>query len=456
MQKIFELINWSIKQIDEKNDWMPFCELVCNYIPHEKQLEYLTNSTFKENALHPGNGWGKTDVTAIKHLKFILKHFLDGPAYRTLNIAITLEQAQLVQERIVKVVTNSPVLSENNWLIKNNKCVTGLPIPKIKFCNESQVEFKSTKKKAESVEGKEYGYISADEIALEPHLEFIQDKILLPRLRAWEDSQMDFSATPKGQNAYFRVVEDIKRKGGHVQGGTSYDNPHIDHKLLDYTTTNWSQQKIDQTIMGKFLDTADMPFASRVPILFDNNLELEEVEKGSKYIEAWDLARGRKGENADQTVGLRAKKLPKFFQIVSRRAFQLPWTDKERENINNELGENKEKSSTEREIRNWQYESDAEVRLDSTGLGDTLYGMLQDIAEGIDFRGGRKDDMIEHAQAVIDNGKIKCPYIPELVDEMTTYQREDKNLSTDNVMVFIILCSFIEIEEENHFGTVDG
>lgn len=456
MQKIFELINWSIKQIDEKNDWMPFCELVCNYSPHEKQLEYLTNSTFKENALHPGNGWGKTDVTAIKHLYFILKHFLDGPTYRTLNIAITLEQAQLVQERIVKVVSNSPVLREKNWLIKNNKCITGLPIPKIKFSNEAQVEFKSTKKKAESVEGKEYGYISADEIALEPHIEFIQDKILLPRLRAWKDSQMDFSATPKGQNAYFRVCEDIRRKGGYVQGGSSYDNPHIDHELLNYQIKNWSQQKIDQTIYGKFLDTADMPFASRVPILFDNDLELQEVEKGHKYVEAWDLARGRKGENADQTVGFRLDLSLDVPQIVQRRAFQLPWTDKERENINNELGEEKEKSSTEREIRNWHYESDSDVLIDSTGIGDTLYGILQDIAEGVDFRGGRKDEMIEHAQAVIDCGKIKCPYIPELADEMTTYQRDDKNLSTDNVMAFIILCSAIEIEENWNIGTVDG
>lgn len=453
MQKIFEIIAFSLKKIDEEKNWLPFCELVCNYIPHPKQLQWLAQSAYKENALHPGNGWGKTDVTAIKHLRYVLKHFRDSEKYRTLNIAITLEQAQLVQERIVAIVKNSPLMRD--WLIPTNHGVVGMPLPAIRYCNGAKTHFRSTKKKAESVEGKEYGYISADEIALELYLEFIRDKILLPRLRRWTDSQMDFSATPKGQNAYSRVVNDIRRKGGYVQGGSSYDNPHIDHALLDYQRSTWSAQKVAQIIEGKFIDTADMMFASRVEKLFDTSLSYMDVEKGHSYIEGWDLARGRKGEQSDQTVGYRVDMSLETPQIVKRWGFQLPWTEKERENITADSTPNIAHSSIEREIRQANYESNSRVLIDSTGVGDTLYGIVQDIAEGVDFRGGRKDALLDHLQAVIDAGKITAPYIPELADQMTTYQRADKNLDTDDLMALAIACSAIPLDT-NKYGTIDG
>ena len=301
----------------------------------------------------------------------------------------------------------------------------------------------------------EFGYISPDEIALEMHLEFIRDKILLPRLRRWKDSQMDFSATPKGLNAYYRVNEDIKRRGGYVRGGNSYENPHIDHSLLDYQQKTWSQAKIDQIIFGKFIDTAEMMFASRVEKLFDSDYRFEEVVTGHKYIEGWDLARGRKGSLSDQTVGFRINTTVLPHHIVKRWGFQIPWTEAERDNINAKEKKEIEKSSLEREIRNAHYDSQADVYLDSTGLGDTLWGMLMDIAAPVDFRGGRKDRLLDHLQAVIDAGLIKAPFIPELADEMTIYQRDDRLLDTDNLMALAIACYPIEIIKST-VKTIDG
>lgn len=450
MSKIIELIVFCLAKIQRENDWRAFDELVLHSKSHEAQYRFLENAVYKENALHPGNGWGKTEVIAKKHLRFVLSH-LDDPQYRTLNAAITMDQAEMVQERIVRYVRESPVLS--SFLIPSDGIVR-FPIPRIRYASGAITEFRTTKKKGESIEGHEYGYISVDEIALEQHLEFVRDKILLPRLRKYKDSQLDFFATPKGRNAYYRVVLEIQRKG-YVQGGSSFENPWIDHDLLRYQISTWSEAKRDQTIYGKFIDTAEMMFSSRVPILFDENLSLEEVEPGRKYIEAWDLARGRKGEQSDQTVGYRIDITEKPARIVKRWAFQLPWTEKERENINAEAGMVKEHSSIEREIRQAHYESDARVLLDSTGVGDTLYGMVQDIAEPVDFRGGNKDRILDHLQAVIDAGLLKAPYIPELADEMTVYQRDDKNLDTDNVMSLAIGASAIEIIDRQ-YGTVEG
>jgi hypothetical protein len=451
--QIFDIIAFALKSIQTKNDWKPFDELVLCHSSHPDQYHWLENSNKRENVLHPGNGWGKTDVIAKKHIRYILQHFLDGHKYKTLNVAITSEQSELVQERMVDFIKSSPIL--NHWLLDTAKIVK-YPYPRLTYCNGASTEFKTTKRKGESIEGKEYGYISADEIALEMHLEFIRDKILLPRIRRWKDSQLDFTATPKGLNAYYRVTTDIERKGGHVQGGTSYANPHIDHTLLDYQCSSWSKAKIDQIIKGMFIDTAEMMFASRIERLVDTELVLTDgIDRGALYLEGWDLARGRKGSISDQTVGFRIQTNIKPFIITKRWGFQLPWTEKGRENINADERLKHEHSSIEREIRTAQYESQAKVYLDSTGVGDTLWEMLMDIARPVDFRGGNKDIILDHLQAVIDCGLLKSPYIPELIDEMTTYQRNDTNLETDNIMALAVACSTIQVNKRD-FGTIAG
>ena len=449
-----DIIAFALKLIDQDNNWRAFDELVLNHNCHEDQLNWLSGSVKRENVLHPGNGWGKTDVIAKKHLRFILKHILDGDKYRTLNVAITSEQSELVLDRMVSFIKESPLLS--SWLIDRNSVVK-FPYPKIKYTTGQITEFKTTKRKGESIEGKEYGYISADEIALEQHLEFIRDKILLPRIRKWTDSQLDFTATPKGMNAYYRVMKDIQRKGGYVQGGSSYDNPHIDHTLMDYQKTTWSKAKVDQIIEGKFIDTAEMMFASRIEKMFSDDIYLQEgIDKGNKYITGWDLARGRKGSISDQTVGFRIDVTRKPYIIVKRWGFQLPWTETGRRNINAREHKEVEQSSIEREIRNAHYEDNGQAYLDSTGVGDTLWEMVLDIAKPIDFRGGNKDRILDHLQAVIDAGLLKSPFIPELADQMTVYQRADSNLDTDDIMALAVACQGIVIPITSKLGTVEG
>jgi hypothetical protein len=453
---IWTIILFCLQAIDENRDWHAFDRLVLGLPPdkvsHPAQYEFLAGSIFRENGLHPGNGWGKTSVIAKKHIYFILKHFADAGAYKTLNVAITQDQSELVQDEIAKLVSQSPLLSHIGLIPSNG--IVKFPHARIRYANGAMTEFKTTKKKGESIEGKQYGYISADEIALEVYMEFIREKILLPRLRAWKDSQIDYSATPKGFTAFYRILEDIKRQGFFVRGGSSYENPHIDHTLLDYFKSSWSENKFKQAILGEFIDTAEMMFASRVPVLFQNDLTLEEVQPGRRYIEGWDLARGRK-KSADQTVGFRIDITELPYRIVRVWAFQLPWTEKERENINTEVGYQQENSSIEREIRMAHAASGSEVFLDSTGVGDTLFGMLQDIARPVDFRGGKKDEILDHLQAVIDSGMLRSPYIIELGEEMTMYQRQDQHLPTDYIMALAVACSALEVITTQELSFID-
>lgn len=66
LEKIFSHIQTAISLIDFKNDWRYFDEIVLGISPDKPtppaQMEFLEKSTFRENGLHAGNGWGKTSV----------------------------------------------------------------------------------------------------------------------------------------------------------------------------------------------------------------------------------------------------------------------------------------------------------------------------------------------------------------------------------------------------------
>lgn len=428
-----EIILASIKQIQVNHDWRMFDDLVLNNPDnrHIAQYKYLADSlTVKESVLHAGNGWGKTDIFAKKHIYKILSHLGDRKAYQTCQTALTLDQAIETQERIEEIVSKSPML--DGWFI--TKAVKH-PLPEIRYFNQAKTIFRTTKNKAQAIEGKQFGYIGADEVAMEPHLEFIREKVFLPRIRRWRDSQVEYAATPKGKNAYFRVSQAVKRAGGCVCGGSSYDNPYIDHKLLDYITENWNDLKKKQIIEGQFIDNSLMPFAGRLDKLFNRDLELTEaIQKNHTYFEAWDLARGRTSEN-DMTFGYRIDSTQKPYLITQKWSFQLPWTEQGRQLLMDKGY--KFDSSIEAKIRQKQKVHGGRGFVDSTGIGDTLSEMVQDIMQGVDFR-GKKDKLIEHAQACIDQEAIKSPYIPELADQMSTYMIDDKDLDTDAIMAFVI------------------
>ncbi len=445
-RQVVQLIQSALDKIERDNDWMMFdeCVLGIEENRHEKQLEFLRRSISRENVCHAGNGFGKTDIPVKKHIRFLLKHIIEGTKYKTCHTALTLDQASEFVDRFESIVTASPVLRD--WFL--DRIGSRGQKPTIKIYNGLKIEVRTLKNKAQAIEGKEYGYISADEVAMETHLEFIREKVFLPRLRKWEDSQLDFFATPKGMNAYYRVVNAIKRSGGYVVAGSPYDNPYIDHSIWKHLEKQWPKQKVDQVIYGQFVDNAKLLFASRVEKVFDSALDLEDtMRNGFEYFDAWDLARGKNVNEDDLTVGLRFVKTKKGkYRIVKHWAYQLPWTKKSRESLAKK-GERFD-SSLEEEIRRAWNDHKQWVLLDKTGIGDPLFEVLSDIAGGVDFR-GNKEKLIEHAQLVIDYGLVESPLIPKLVDQMTVYTLdEDKKLDTDYLMAFIIGCSNIQIPSQ--------
>jgi hypothetical protein len=116
--------------------------------PHKGQVKWLHNSIKPENALHTGNRWGKSLVQAIKILhRCIFKirntKYHQTSKYEAINASITLDQAKIIFENVIRLVKGSPNLEEIITEIKFT------PFPHIVFCNGAIFWARSTQRRGE-------------------------------------------------------------------------------------------------------------------------------------------------------------------------------------------------------------------------------------------------------------------------------------------------------------------
>jgi hypothetical protein len=79
------------------------------------------------------------------------------------------------------------------------------------------------------------------------------------------------------------------------------------------------------------------------------------------------------------------------------------------------------------------------TKFDATGIGDVvrddLIALFPDMrAEGVNFAGGRKDEMLTHLQTALSLREVTWPHILPFFNEHAYYERDDKKLKTDCVM----------------------
>jgi hypothetical protein len=447
---------------------------------HPGQIEWLKNTCASEydemkniavwksryNLLHAGNRFGKGDVQAVKFLWLHFRWWRFGQSEDSMsvNTGLTVEQALVVFEKVIKLAENSDKFVGLFFDPKND--VVYSPQPEIRFSSGSVMRARSYKDKGKRLEGDAYRYINVDECALEQYLLQLHEDIFPQRIGDYEDGQVDYIAAPKGHTAFWKLKNLLERRGFYTQEGalvtgadfekktySSIVNPYISKNYLDEAFRNWSQDKIRQSVLGQFVDSSTMMFASRTAKLFDDDFVLEEPKQGHSYIDAWDLARGRKTQANDKTVGFTIDITTKPWHIVAVESVQLPWTEQSRENVN-ERENASFKNSIEGRIRRRQSIYGSKVYLDSTGVGDTLWEILSDIAEPVDFRGGNKLRLLEKLQAVIDLDWLKSPYIGELDDQMSGYELRDTNLETDYLMALAVFCEWVELEEKENVEAV--
>ncbi|MDH4222586.1 MAG: hypothetical protein OEV55_03495 [candidate division Zixibacteria bacterium] len=383
--------------------------------PHPGQASWLSNSIKPENALHTGNRWGKSLCQAIKimhHCIFKIRKTKYNTAgkYTAVNVSITLDQARIILDKATGLLKGKRILEPLVTDIKQT------PFPHIIFSNTAVFWARSSQRRGEYLLGHDYDYCNFDEVAFEPHPEYVVNNVIMMRL-CDRGGILDYTSTPRGKNWFYRKCLELKShpEYGYVQSGDTRENPYISTEYMQRKLKTLSQSKIEQNIIGNFIDDPDQVIEEKY-ISQSTSLSggLSLPRENHQYSTGWDLARKRA-----YTVGITLDVTSKPYQLVCIERFQRDWKE------------------TFEAIRRRKKEFGGEVLIDSTGLGDVVVEELKDInARGFNFgeKGGKaRSELIANLQKEHALGNIAYPYIelPEEDGSLWSLQDELRNFTWD-------------------------
>lgn len=372
-----------------------FAREILEITPHSGQKEWLLNSTKPENALHTGNRWGKSLVQAVKILHRALfkirKLKYDSGTYQICNASITQDQANIIFYKVLNLVKKNKALES---LVKE---VSFSPYPHMEFGNGSVFWSRSTFNHAEHLLGHDFDYINFDEVAFEPFPEYVVEQVMMMRL-ADREGMLDYISTPKGKNWFYRKCQELKKhpKYGYVQTGDTTENPYVSFEYLARKMKTFSQIKINQNIYGKFVENQNQIIKeSDLTLALSQATGLAVPQAGKIYCHGWDL-----GRKESFTVGITLDISKKPYQLVAFERYQKDWKE------------------VYDSIRRRKKEYGGRVLLDSTGLGDVVLSQLSDIkAEGFNFAGHKKAELLANLEKVFALGEIGSPYVEQISEE---------------------------------------
>lgn len=443
-----------------RGDPVGFVRNVLEVEPHPGQSRWLQGSTSTENALVTGNRWGKSYIAAAKRIYKCayrigwdreMRALMDArrQPYRSCNISITADQSQLVWFKAFGLLQSRKA----SWLVRKVKMT---PFPTIEFQNGAVLEARSTARDGVYLLGHDYDDVNWDEAAYEKKFAYVRDNVVRMRLidRA---GGLDYTTTGNGRNEfgqYFLTGLPGARKDKRLysQTGTTYENPFIDQERLKETAAKLSERSRAQNVEGAIVDaggdfftTTDLDAIVDADLndvcytLFDDEDQPAYVElrfpqgrehdqpwrlkyPSHRYVHGWDLA-----DKRDWCVGT-------TFDVSTS-----PKTLVEFERFNK-----KGWAFVYSRIRERHRRYNGSTYVDTTGLGDVVVENLSDIgASGINFAGGRKDELLTNLQTAVQLREIRWPMIKPLYDEFAFYQRDDENLIQDCVMSCAVAAWFM-------------
>jgi hypothetical protein len=486
-----ELLNLETKDLNKQihNDPAKFSEIVLGIIPHPGQMKWLWFSNHRLNILRPGNRFGKTLITAIKHIwQCMCKPKLDGKVltydewlrveYNTLNFGPTYELGRgalmlardIVQGNILLPdgSTNKSMLKD--WAISDDRSEANV-MPYLEFKTGAKIFGRSMNEMGVAFKMRKLAYISGDECADVPNLWTFTNNTLLMRVVDMNGS-IDFVGTPQPEGFDYMTMielaeEDMKRPDWktngsyYVQRGSIYENTFLPRYAIEEIEKIADPMMREQIIRGEYVEIGDKYFGyERVQHAVDKNLILVDYpEPNHKYVTAFDIA-GGESQWSDYTVILTIDYTNEPFQIVNFKRFKggdisLPGQYKLVEEIKNTF------NST--------------LILDSSSLGGKnamafLSHLNPVMCEFGNTRGGSfKGEMLATLKIAFDGGQsekfrrmrekvdgewkdtnpnwglLRLPDIPALVNELQNYKLDDNKIRQDTVMALAMAVHWIEL-----------
>ncbi len=406
-----------------------FAKEVLGVTLHQGQIKWLNNSYTKENMLVTGNRWGKSFVSAIKILYRAFFRIRDikfdlRKKYRVVTASITQDQANIIFQLVVSLARESKILEPLLLTI------TKTPFPKLVLSNGATIEARSTQNRGEYLLGNDYDYFVFDEVAFESVPEYVVEEVIQMRL-ADREGMLDLISTPNGKNWFYRRMLEIsqKKRKGYYQSGDSRENHFISALALDERVKAFTERRVQQNIMGQFVDSGgEIIRGVHVDSALNNYAEKVEefnAEKEPFYISGWDLARKKTA-----TVGITVKVKDGTALVVSVERFKMfDWKD------------------IIQKIKVRQQKYPGRLFVDATGLGDVVVEQLRDYnPTPVIFTESVKAELLTNVEFFHEQNKIwyqrwELPdgdgKIWAFEDEMRE-ARWDKNNECDSLMALAL------------------
>ncbi|HOP06033.1 MAG TPA: terminase family protein [candidate division Zixibacteria bacterium] len=385
--------------------------------PHPGQERWLSESNRRENLLVTGNRWGKSFVSALKVIHHAIYRprplrFDNNARYRIVTASITQDQAAIIFNQVVRFVRQTDWLSE---------LVTGhgqTPYPHLEFGNGSLIEARSTQNRGQYLLGQDYDLFLFDEVAFETDPEYVVEEVIAMRL-ADRAGRLDLISTPNGKNWFYRRVREVidNKRPGYFQSGDSRENSHISADYLDDRVKYFSDRRLQQNIMGQFVDTGgEIIPGGDIDRALDCFIESPSASVPPPlYLSGWDLARKRTA-----TVGVTVAVHGETARIVKlERMRRFDW------NIVIDR------------IKRRQEEFPGRLIVDATGLGDVVVEQLAEFKpEAVIFNASTKAQLLAnvelfHARGNLAYERWELPDGPgrvwSLEDELRAARWDDNN-----------------------------
>jgi len=402
--------------------------------PLRGQTAWLTQGLdAPERILSTGNRWGKSVIEAIKHLWWLIYKIRRNPRYdkiweyRTINVAITMEQAKIVWEEAVKLITSRPQLA---WALERSP--TRKPFPLLVLSNGQTFTCRSTDQPA-NLWGPWYDNASYDEAACEKNP---NTTIPLIKTRLMDhDGQLDYLSTPAyTKNWFFQLKTKAKLdpKNFYLLTGYQQENPHVSKEARDRFMENMTKDQIRVHIYGDDVEAGGLVFrhsdieeARHPELSLIEHIEgevyvHEKPQFGHRYVDGWDIATKK-----DYLVGITFDVTEKPYKLVYLERYRkIPWA-----------------FLYDRILTRQRLYGSIQF-IDVTGVGDHLpeeLAEIQDFIVPINFaRPKLKTQVIIAGQRALEDKFVIFPHIPVLIQQLTFYEWEDKNLETDCVTAFCL------------------
>ena len=238
----------------------------------------------------------------------------------------------------------------------------------------------------------------------------ICDEAALIDKKAWEESlrpslidrkgKAIFISTPKRKNWFYNLYLKGQRHDNEYSSWhfTSYDNEYVDKDELDKIASEMSELEYKQEIMADFLESFGQFFRNirdRIKGSF------ETPDPNHIYYVGVDL-----GRILDFTVITVMDSVTNHL-VYFDRFKEVDWT--------------LQKSRIEAVARRF---NNAEIIIDSTGIGDPICQSLRDVGLAVNdfkFTTISKKQILDSLSMMIDQKRITYPEIPELLDELEAF-----------------------------------